>query len=512
MQTAQLPTNRTVARPNERDHSMGHRRLLAILSAMAIAGMWIPPITSSLWIDEITSYWFVKDGFGDMLDRLSEFQGWPPLYFVVLWPFRVIGGANEFFLRLPSLLCAIGSVYFLYRLAKRLFDSETGVIALAIFAVSGSMIFASIEARPYALPMCTYLAATLALLRWFDEGKHRFGVLYVLAAAATFYSHYLFAVSFAPHVIYAVLRLRSAPTKSRPSVNARHLAGAAVGLALLAAPALVHLAEVYGRRSLLRATWGLSVAGFIGSVIPPLLVGSVLVGLLVARTRTRISVRGLNLLTPGRLLILGILLLPPLVFFGLSLAVPSFRLVFDRYYLPATAALAMLAGALIRSLEPARARRLVVVSVMIISMLGMAGRHYSFHGNEDWRGAAKQIATLVRDPSTPVLVYTSLFETADHDWLTDPEKRDYLLSPFALYPSRGDFLLLPHDFRPSDRRFLENLTRQRLLNHTMVVVLTRFDTFEVWIDARLTSAGYQRTGGGSYGVLALSVYERSGSG
>ena len=73
-----------------------------------------------------------------MLDRSVEFQSMPPTYFMIAWVARRVGGISEIALRVPSVIAMALATYLLYRLGRRLFDAETGLIAAVVLATTNS--------------------------------------------------------------------------------------------------------------------------------------------------------------------------------------------------------------------------------------------------------------------------------------------------------------------------------------------------------------------------------------
>ena len=104
--------------PVEETADPGHVRWLAILTAVVIFSLWVMPLFSSLWLDELGTWWVVKDGAGDTIHRALTFHGQSPLYYLIVWSARVVGGRSELVLRLPSLIAAVVSAVLLYRLAR----------------------------------------------------------------------------------------------------------------------------------------------------------------------------------------------------------------------------------------------------------------------------------------------------------------------------------------------------------------------------------------------------------
>jgi 4-amino-4-deoxy-L-arabinose transferase-like glycosyltransferase len=85
------------------------------------------------------------------------------LYWCIMTSYLSLG-VNEFAARLPSALCAIGSVICTYRMGRRLFGSQAGIWAAIALATSLMFVVAGRAATPDSLLIfCTTLALTIYL-------------------------------------------------------------------------------------------------------------------------------------------------------------------------------------------------------------------------------------------------------------------------------------------------------------------------------------------------------------
>ena len=96
--------------PIEEPPAPGHVRWLLMVTAVVIGALWLVPLFSSLWLDELGTYWVVKDGLGDAVHRALTFHGQSPLYYSIVWAARSVGGNSEAVLRLPSLIATAASL------------------------------------------------------------------------------------------------------------------------------------------------------------------------------------------------------------------------------------------------------------------------------------------------------------------------------------------------------------------------------------------------------------------
>ena len=110
----------------------------------------------SLWFDEFNSLSAVKtiSEEGLFVNRI--------LYFLFL-KFWVLVGESETWLRLPSVIFGVASVYLVYLLGVKLFDKKIGLIAAVLLTLSPLAVFHSQEVRMYMLSVFIGLSGTLAI-------------------------------------------------------------------------------------------------------------------------------------------------------------------------------------------------------------------------------------------------------------------------------------------------------------------------------------------------------------
>ena len=489
--------------PVEEPPDPGHVRWLAIATAVVIGSLWLVPLFSSLWEDEFGTWWVVKDGLGDAVHRAITFHGQSPLYYLIVWATRVVGGNSEVVLRLPSLIATAVSAVVLYRLARHLISREAARFTVLVFAASQVVAFEASEARPYAIATLATIGSTYALVRWLDDGRRWAPALvYALLAVTVVWLHYLFALVLVAHALYALTRLRRGET----DVTVRRLAAVAVIVTAGIIPLAIQLASLWDRRSSLSIPSEGSVPAFAVVLIPPVLVASVFLGSLLASTQDRVRIAPVHARSSTFVLLAGWLMIPVVTLFLVSALTPV-KFLSPRYFASAGPAIALLAGWGIASLEPAAARRIVAAVLAIMSVLAFGGR---LKNAEDWRSAAA-FERNHADPSTIVLLHPELVESAQLDWFSDPEKRSYLLSVQSYYPMEGQVTPMPYRLNNESRGYLEGLVTGELAGVDRFLLVTRDETvpFRDWLDGRLSPEGYTSKEIGTFGVIKVIEFSRS---
>ena len=112
---------------------------------------------------------------------------------------------------------------------------------------------------------------------------------------------------------------------------------------------------------------------------------------------------------------------------------------------------------------------------------------------EDWRGAVA-FAGATADADTLVLVHPAFVESAQPDWLEDPDRRSYLLSPLAYYPLDAEVVLLPFVLDAVGRalsRRASSATGSSERDRFLLVTNYADVPFASWLDGRLGPTGLE---------------------
>jgi hypothetical protein len=120
-----------------------------------------------------------RRGYLDLLLPLEYGQICPILFLWAELTAVKLFGFSEMALRLCPLLCGIGSVLLFRRVAGRVLDGPSLLMAVAIFAVSIHPIRHSAEAKPYATDLLVALGLMALAIEWF-RSPDRTGWLWIL--------------------------------------------------------------------------------------------------------------------------------------------------------------------------------------------------------------------------------------------------------------------------------------------------------------------------------------------
>jgi 4-amino-4-deoxy-L-arabinose transferase-like glycosyltransferase len=138
------------------------RRFFGVLALILLlaASLALPQMgRRSLWTDEFTTLEVSRLGWGEIAsNRLAA--GHFPTYFWVMKAWRRVFGESEWALRFPSLLLNLASVFVLALFVRRGAGNAPALWAALLYAIHQRSVWASLEARPYALSI--FMTALLA--------------------------------------------------------------------------------------------------------------------------------------------------------------------------------------------------------------------------------------------------------------------------------------------------------------------------------------------------------------
>jgi 4-amino-4-deoxy-L-arabinose transferase-like glycosyltransferase len=219
---------------------------LPALLAASIVRLWLMPLPSSFWLDEMVTVFVVKHGAAHPSLAAAP-QVAKSIYYWLPRGAQALFGSSEVVYRLPSLLAMAAALFLVARLAARFIHPRAAwFAAFACLALSG-FDYQAADARPYALGTCVATAGVLALVRWLDTARWRDGLLFALLAALLWRVQLVYWPFYLVFAAYAAARLlrRETPASWAKSGAVFGLVGAALIPVLLDALALFREAKTH---------------------------------------------------------------------------------------------------------------------------------------------------------------------------------------------------------------------------------------------------------------------------
>lgn len=186
-----------------------------IFTLVALAVRLIGLSLDSLWYDEVFSIRAARLAWDDII-RLAISDVHSPLYLLLLHTWTRLFGETESSARMFSVCFSVLTVFVVYHLALKLFNSRGAFFAALFITFSPFHVFYAQETRMYS--QLTFFTATSVyfFISWLKEDTRLSSALYVISTALLLYTHLYAAFVVMAQVFYfALLFLRGGETFTR---------------------------------------------------------------------------------------------------------------------------------------------------------------------------------------------------------------------------------------------------------------------------------------------------------
>ena len=180
--------------------------LLTVTLVLCIIRLWLMPLSSSFWVDEMGTAFVVRHGANDPTLHAAP-QVADSVYYALPKPVDRVAGASEAGYRLFSLLAMAGTLAAIAAIAARLIEPRAAWIAVFACMAFKQFNYQAADARPYALGSLVLACGVLLLVRWLDSGRVRDGVFFAATASLLWWVHLLFWPFYVLFALYAGFRI-----------------------------------------------------------------------------------------------------------------------------------------------------------------------------------------------------------------------------------------------------------------------------------------------------------------
>jgi 4-amino-4-deoxy-L-arabinose transferase-like glycosyltransferase len=379
-----------------------------------------------VWWDEGWTVWLIRHPLA-AVSPLAARDVHPPLYFLLLWPWRRLAGESAFALRYFSVAAGVLSVALVYRLGTDWLGHQTGLLAALFTALARFSVWWSQEMRMYTLATVFGLLTLHFAVRWYRRDDRRYAVGYVLCTVVNLYTFYLTALFLLVANLWVGLMIWRRP--QRRAFLIRWTAGQLAALVLFAPWLRITLhgrgswsvAAPFDPLAFLRLFWTLVTVGAPTelsrwAVTASVLLALFLVGLLARRHEIRrsgdvVALLALAILVPPAVVyvltttpLLRFLYAPQVQARYLFLLLPAYHLLF---------AWGLTAWPVRHPQRPALLRNIVasgLTAVAILLLLPGLTDYYTARWPVDRYRSVADTLHAFRLPDEPVLLHT------DRDW------------------------------------------------------------------------------------------------
>ncbi len=490
--------------------------LLWPLLVLSVTRLWLMPLPSSFWADEMGTAFVVHHGAGDPSLKVAP-QMALSAYYVLPKLAEKIAGFSEIAYRLPSALLMALALFLIARLAARLIHPRAAWFAAFVCMALRGFDYQAADARPYALNTAVAAASAWFLVRWLDSARWRDALLFVGTAALLWRIHLADWPFYLLLVLYAAVRLARGET----SVPKLHVAGAFALMGLSLVPMLPSALGVL-RGAHTHVLAALPSADDVFRSLKPEIFAICIVGtwLLARLLRRKTAAEGPHWNFSSMVLVLGWWLCQPAGLFAISWLNGN-SVYLSRYLWLSLPGAALTVTAIVSRIIPAN-RWHTAATVLGFGVLLCLGRwQYVWppHNPSNWRAAAQAIERQAPGPRTPVLCISPFIEARYPAWYPGYPPTGVLFAQLQVYPIHGQPYLLPHIDSPEAEQFAAAILRNELASRGRFFVygmLPNVQFWQAWLKKRpeLTSWTSERLGSfGDVGVVEFTapVVKRPGT-
>jgi uncharacterized membrane protein len=160
----------------------------------------------SIWVDEAYTLITTANPLPTVIKRSYNFEGQPPLYFMLLAVWRWMS-QSIFFARCFSVISVLFSAYMFYKLLKLVIKENTGCIKwlLAVYLLNPFTVWAALEIRLYAFLLALSVSAIYFFVLFLMQKQNRHLVYFSLISIAGLYTQYYFVFLMAGLVLAATV-------------------------------------------------------------------------------------------------------------------------------------------------------------------------------------------------------------------------------------------------------------------------------------------------------------------
>jgi hypothetical protein len=480
--------------------------LLGLLLAACVTRLWLMPLPSSFWLDELVTSFVVKYPAHPSFAIAPQVP--ESLYYWLPRAMQALFGFSEVAYRLPSVIAMGIALFLVARIAARLIHPQAAWFAVfACFALSGLDYFAD-DARPYGTGIAVASAGIFFLIRWLDRARWPDALLFLLFAAALWRVQLIYWPFYAVYAGYAAVRLGKRETGVRPIqiVAVAAVLGASLVPVLFTALSILRdapthvIAPAPSLHTFEHALhWNLVlICGFGAWLLQRLHVEQALSPVHWHQRRYIFLITAWWLCTPICLFLYSRLT-------AQSVFLPRYlSLMLPGVALSATAAAALF-------IPPDRWKQAAaILGLGAIVWMGQWNHIWPAHDGSDWRSAALEENRLARSAATPVLCMSPFIESTGRGWNPGYALPGFLYAHLSIYPILGVPYLLPMQTSPAAEQYAARLASGKLTEAGRFLLYGQswqVKFWKNWLRQRPELAGWG-SAVEEYGDVAVGIFTR----
>jgi hypothetical protein len=484
-----------------------------LLLAACIVRLWLMPLGSSFWVDEMGTVFVVQQG-ADHPSFAAAPQVPRSIYYVLPRVSHALLGSSEIAYRVPSVLAMGVALWLIALLANRLIHPQAGWFAIFACLALRGFDYQAVDARPYALGTLLACASLYCLVRWQEWGRPPAcpgaegagvvpGVAFVVCGALLLRVHLLFWPLYGVFAAYAIMRPRRRTIWLFVALAAS-LLWALPDVLLLYRQAEAHVVASLPSARDLFDSLKLGLIAVCGA-------GAWVCGAGLSRTQ-RVPRASARPDAATLALILGWWLAQPLGLFLFSWTTGNSVFV-TRYLwlsLPGAALTATIAASRFLP-EKQWTNAALALGVGLLILNGQWSRLWPLHHNSDWRTAARTVRELAPSIATPVICPSPFIEARPPVWSPSYPLPGFFYAHLYVYPVTGRIHLFPFESSPPAEQYATQLAAHDLSAAGRFVIYGGAGQAGYWRDwfaQRPELAGWKIRRPGPFADVEVYEFER----
>jgi len=478
---------------------------LAAALALCVARLWVMPLGSSFWVDEMVTRFVVlhpQDPTLSVAPQVTE-----SIYYGLPRAMERWFGFSEVAYRLPSLIAMLLALWLIARIAARLIHPDAGWFAAFLSMTLRDFNYQADDARPYALATLATAASIWLLVRWLDQARWRDAALFAIAASVVWRVHLLLWPVYVLLAVYAAVRIARRDT--RVGWIAACVVFAAIGAALI--PVLSE-AIALNRQAAAHVVAAIPGLGDLTNQLKFGVVGGACAVAALAARFLKWPAASRPIPWESLWLILGWWICDPLCLFLYSVATRN-SVFLERYMyvaLPGAALAGMAAASLFL---PARywKQTALLIGIGVLIFAGRWNHLRIVHHGSDWRGASRAIDAQAFSADTDVISPSPFIEARPPVWRPDYPIQSFLYS-HLMYPFRGKIVPFPFEGSREAGTFAAWLSENELAKSKRFALYgseRAVKFWREWFATRPELAAFESRRLGDFGDVEAVVFEKS---
>jgi hypothetical protein len=483
--------------------------LLTVILALCVVRLWLMPLPSSLWVDELGTLFVIH--FGAAHPSLNAAPQVPQSLYYALPRFtETVFGTSETSYRLSSVLCMGLAFIVLARIAAKLLGPRSAWLVLFISLALRDIDYQADDARPYALGTLVACFCVWWSIRWLDSAKWTDAIGFIVSAALLWRVHLVFWPFYLVLAAYAGFRLFTSRTPVRFHEAILIFTAIAILLIPVARTALLLLSQASDHVIVPRPTFDQLLSALKINVV----LGACASGAIFLRCfawkmqKTRLAPARSDLV-----LVFGWWLIPPLSLFAFSWITGNSVFV-SRYLFLALPGAALVAIVFIRPFVPAEQyiRVSAALGIGVFLFAGHWNRVWPLHHNSDWKNASLAVRQLHLAADTPVICPSPFVEARPPVWTPYYPLPGFLYSHLIGYPIPGRIYPFPFEMSAEAIQDANGMLKQEIPAAHRFVLYGGDQAVRnlwTWFSARPELSSWRSRRLGQFGDVDAIVFEAS---